>query len=362
MGSTETTKPIGGIDTLPRLPGKPLPGFYFQWHFLECCNLRCKHCYQQEYQAKSLPVSDLLRIAQNIESALARWKHVGRVSLTGGEPLMQPDVLFRLLDYLEASSHFNWVGILTNGTLITPEIAEGLARYSKLREVQVSLDGSTSAVHDSTRGNGSFNKAIRGITLLRESGINTAVMFTLTKRNVDDALNMIDYAIDLGVNALTIERATPTGLQFEITDSIAPGLLMEVYTKIDIRKKALGKESQLKLRTSRPLWCLVDSNSGGFCPVGYSCLSILHDGTVLPCRRLEIPLGNVLTDGIFRIWYTSPILWKLRNKQLLHNSCRTCSLLANCGGCRAAAYATSGDYMGADPQCWISQLQQTPKP
>lgn len=78
----------------------------------------------------------------------------------------------------------------------------------------------------------------------------------------------------------------------------------------------------------------------------------MHDGTVYPCRRLPIPLGNVLSDGIFKIWYKSDILWNIRRKNRMTSSCGTCEDLGLCGGCRAAAYAESGDYLAEDPLCW----------
>ena len=119
----------------------------------------------------------------------------------------------------------------------------------------------------------------------------------------------------------------------------------------------MAGKSPLRIRTSRPLWCLIDPEMGGFCPAGLSCLAILHDGTVLPCRRLEIPIGNIVRDGLYRIWYTSDVLWRLRDKKGLAKGCNGCQWLSNCGGCRAIAHALTGDFMGSDPQCWKSERE-----
>ena len=102
-----------------------------------------------------------------------------------------------------------------------------------------------------------------------------------------------------------------------------------------------------------PLDTTCNSKIGGFCPVGFTSLTILHDGTVLPCRRLEIPIGNILKEGLFKIWYDSDVLWRIRDKSNLQGKCDNCSNVDRCGGCRAIAYETTGDYMGEDIQCWI---------
>jgi len=296
-------------------------------------------------------------IAKQMETALTQWQYVGRVSLTGGEPLLVPATVFGLLDFFTKSPHFEWLGILTNGTRVDQDMARRLSQYTKLREVQVSLDGSTPDAHDAVRGPGSFDQTVRGIRHLQQSGVKTAIMFTLTRQNAGSAVGMIDLALGLGVNAVTVERATPTGPHCDAGDLIEPRHLRDVYTAIAQRKKELPGEASLRIRTSRPLWCLVDPQMGGFCPAGLSCLAILHDGTVLPCRRLEIPIGNIVRDGLYRIWYTSDVLWKLRDKKELAKGCNGCQWLANCGGCRAIAHALTGDFMGSDPQCWKNEPQ-----
>jgi len=102
-----------------------------------------------------------------------------------------------------------------------------------------------------------------------------------------------------------------------------------------------------------PLDTTGNKSIGGFCPVGYTALTILHDGTVLPCRRLNVPIGNLLNEKLFKIWYDSDVLWNIRNKNNLQGKCSGCVNIARCGGCRAIAYETTGNYMGEDLQCWI---------
>lgn len=338
-------------------PGKGgARSFYFQWHIVERCNLRCRHCYQDSHKAGELGEAELKKIARSLESALVQWRYRGRISLTGGEPFLVPGTLFKLLKLFDDSPPFEWVGVLTNGTLLDRATAQRLSRLSKLREVQVSLDGDE-ATHDRVRGHGTYRRTLEGIADLRSAGVKTAIMFTLTKQNAACATSMVDIAVELGVDAVTVERASPIGPKCGGDDSLSADEIREIYTTIAQRKRMLGTRCSTKIRTSRPLWCLTDRELGGFCPAGFGCLAILHDGTVLPCRRLEIPLGNVLRDGLYRIWYTSPVLWKLRNRKLLSGRCADCEFQGGCGGCRAVAHAVTGDFMAGDPQCWKDSLK-----
>lgn len=326
--------------------------FYFQWHIIEQCNLRCVHCYQNNYNFKDLEKDKIFKIANVMDSTLAKWNKSGRVSLTGGEPFLKKDLLIDLLYFFDNSDNFNWIGILSNGTLINQDIIDELKKFNKLKEIQISIDGPTAEVHNQIRGEGSFEKSLKAIKNLKDNGFYVSIMFTLHKLNKQYVTDILELAKELDIDAITIERITPMNESDISKLYIQPDDLYDIYQKIYNKKNILEKESNLKIRVARPLWGLIDDKLGGFCPAGLTSLAILHDGTVLPCRRLEVPVGNILTDGLFKIWYTSDVLWKLRNKNLLEDKCRECNMLANCGGCRAIAYTVNGNYMADDPQCW----------
>ncbi|MCX6579328.1 MAG: radical SAM protein [Candidatus Aminicenantes bacterium] len=326
---------------------------------MERCNLRCLHCYQEGRQFKELDAKKLLEIAHILESTLVKWNRSGRVSLTGGEPFLRKDLLLKLLEFFETSTAFYWTGILTNGTLIDETIADQLKKFSKLKEIQVSLDGANAEIHDSLRGEGSFSKSVEALKLLKDKGFNVSIMFTLHKQNRGEAIKIIDLAELLKIDFLTIERMVPQSKEDMEKFYLEPGELKQVYEAVYNRKIEIEKRGSLKIRVSRPLWGLIDEKIGGFCPAGFSSIAILHDGTVLPCRRLEIPIGNILDDGLYKIWYTSDMLWKLRNKKLVGEKCGACELLGNCGGCRAIAYSVTGDFNAADPQCWKEKIEST---
>lgn len=330
--------------------------FYFQWHFTNSCNLRCAHCYQEGYCHEDLSCEQLLVIANQITTALRKWNMLGRISLTGGEPFLSP-FLLRLVGYLEEASEIKQFDILTNGTCITQEQIEILKCCRKLHQIQISIDGPIASIHDTIRGPGTFDIVRNTVDRLQESGIEVSFMFTLMQRNMDNALQVIDFAEECGVNAVTVERVTPCG-HSSLADVLTAKEIRDIYE--GITKRANSAPSGLTVRRLRPLWINTahldtteNSKIGGFCPVGFTSLAILWDGTVLPCRRLNIPIGNILTDGLFKIWYDNEVLWNIRDKNNLKGKCHKCHNIDRCGGCRAIAYETTGDYMGEDIQCWI---------
>ena len=327
------------------------PGFYFQWHFLETCNLKCRHCYQKGVSLCRSNPALIDKTIEQIEKALSAWKVNGRVSITGGEPFLEIDTLASILRRLNSIERVVNLGVLTNGTLIDGAAIGMLRDIPKLGEVQVSFDGSTELLHDATRGVGSFKGALSGLRQLSNNGIPTAIMFTATQINKHDVRGIIDFAAKENVAAITIERYTPTG-GAQDTLALSAEDARSIFADVLCCKQELKQAgSTLRIRTSRPLWNLLDESVGGVCPVGYSCLTIMHDGTIYPCRRLPIPLGTIQDDGVFKVWYTSPILRRLRKRQEV-DGCAGCRHEHLCGGCRAAAYAMSGDFMGKDPMCW----------
>lgn len=332
--------------------------FYFQFHINRNCNLRCYHCYQDNYSAPA-PGSDanLLRIGAHVLSALRQWNYLGRIALTGGEPFLCGS-LWPLLDLFNSSDLVNTLTILSNGTLIGEEQISKLRGFNKLREVQISLDGGRAETHDIIRGKGSFNQSLKGIRKLKEANIPVAIMFTLMPQNMTEAINVLELAKRERIEYVTVERVVPCQNTSMATKQISSKDLYEIYKAVHEWAENQNSNSHVVIvRRHRPLWNLISDEVGGFCPVGFSSLAILEDGTILPCRRMEIPIGNAISDGgLFKAWYTSNVLWQLRRRTELGGKCGSCKHLSSCSGCRAVAYSTSGNYMEGDPQCWLNQI------
>jgi len=331
----------------------PLDEFYFQWHITERCNKHCRHCYQNGHPMADLPLADLELVLRRMDEALVKWDRQGSLSFTGGEPFVRRSELFALMDRVDQMHSFAFYDILTNGSLISDDVVHALKNQGKLRRVQVSLEGSKPAINDTIRGDGSYEETLDAIRKMKKHGLTVSVMTTVSRINYQDIPALIEVLDNEGVDTFAMERLIPEGRGELLRGQLlSPEELRELYESVyamSLQKKGI------RILTYRPLFTLVapdDSNVGALCSVGNNALTIMPDGTVYPCRRLPIPIGNILTDGLFSIWYDSEVLWKIRNPENLKGRCYECEYLANCRGCRAMAYFCSGDYMAEDPQCW----------
>lgn len=347
--------------------------FGFQWHITDRCNLRCAHCYQEDYSgAEELDLNGLKRIADDIIRTLSKWNKRGDIAITGGEPLLKEE-MFPLIRYLESADEISSLDILSNGTLINDKILAQIQHLTKLRCVQVSLEGASPESNDAIRGKGTFQKVIRAIRLLRSGGINVNIMFTLQRRNVGDIPSLIDLAISEGISSLTIERLVPTGSGAKIRNELlSPEEIKRVFDYISERaEQEINRGGLTSISRSRPLWVMCNRNTGslgadtsnkdtagGICSIGLDGLCILPDATVLACRRLPIPIGNLKNDSLLKIWHTSDLLWEIADKSNLKGKCNSCEFITQCSGCRAMAYACTGDYLAEDPQCWKQETNR----
>lgn len=328
--------------------------FYFQWHITEKCNLRCKHCYHDRYTSeRELELSQLLSVADKIDGTLRKWNKIGTLSITGGEPLVVKDKLIPLLEHVAELDTIQYFDLLTNGLLLNESVLNELGEFSKLRRVQVSLEAASPALNDAIRGDGSFEKILSAIRRLKANDFQVAVMMTVSRINKDEVEPLIECLKREGVDTFSAERFIPEGSGSDLRGQfLTPEEVKEVFEKI---YSLAMREDKIRILLYRPLFALLngdDPTVGALCSVGNNALTIMHDGTIYPCRRLPIPIGNALTDSFYKIWYTSDVLWNIRNVNNMKGKCNNCDLIPVCRGCRALAYAMTGDYLSGDPQCW----------
>ncbi len=295
---------------------------------------------------------------------LNEWKKAYHVSfdssfnVTGGEPFLRRD-FFTILSELSCKG-FD-VFILSNGTLIGRDQAATLAEL-EVKGVQVSIEG-PEHIHDSIRGPGSFSSSIKGIRNLLEAGIPVTLNTTLSGMNAAGFRDVIDLAASLGVQRVGFSRLVPTGRGGDLLNTmLSPDVLKDLYN--DLFSFDTGG---LRLVTGDPVASQsrkhpeYDDESpfpSGGCAAGVSGLTILPDGTVTPCRRLPVPIGNVKKDSLREIWATSDVLQGLRDKSRYTGKCGECSKWSGCRGCRAIAFAFSAangnaSYLAEDPQCFL---------
>lgn len=320
--------------------------FHVQLHLTDKCNLKCKHCYEGERKIiNEWTYPDLDKVIIKLEDCFQKWNVDGEISLVGGEPTMWP-YLSKLLYRLYNSKYIKRMAILTNGICLSDDIKKAIIETKPT--IQVSIDGINQEKHEYIRGKGTYSKAINTIKYLVQNDVQVFVHYVISEYSVPITTEFVKYMDNLGVSQITFSRDVPIGSS-NISMILSKKELQEVFEQLNSIKKELSN-SKLTINTSRPLWAIYGEE--GRCPVAIQTITILPDGTVLPCRRLPINIGNIKNDTLFNIWYTSEVLWNLRNRKNI-NTCGKCKLLDNCGGARCIAYAVSNDYMGSDPQCWL---------
>jgi radical SAM protein with 4Fe4S-binding SPASM domain len=342
--------------------------FFIQWHLTERCNLRCRHCYQSGRRTDELTLPEIKNVIDEVSSTLSEWSETHNISfspsfnLTGGEPFLRKD-FFEVIE--EIGNRGFDMYILSNGTLITGRIADMIAGHG-VKGVQVSVEG-PEEVHDSIRGKGSFSASSQGIRNLLDSGLNVTLNVTLSDLNAPYMKDMISITSSLGAGRLGFSRIVPYGRGLELRDHMLRSQeVKELYesllsAEIDGIEIVTGDPvaTQMNLPSGNDTGC----TAFGGCAAGISGVTLLADGTITPCRRLDIPIGNIRKDSLREVWATSEVLESLRDKSRYKGKCSTCSRWANCRGCRAIAYAYTkaggeGDYLAEDPQCFIESSQR----
>lgn len=338
-----------------------------QWHVTERCNWRCKHCYQESYTTPELKLSELLLVRDKFLSFLDSFdtplRNV-RINITGGEPFARTDILDFLSEIAEYNSRWQW-GMLSNGSFLNKENAKYL-KFLGINSFQVSMEGLEDA-NDDIRGNGAFNKTLNAITLLREAGITTRVSMTLSGKNKKDIFGLAKILAPLGVRTLGVRRIVPWGSAKSMTEfMLSPQELSALYHDIEemnvwlIQKNfplriAGGCESGIyydKVGHNKKTGELLMSKNR--CGVKEGRLVVLlPDGTVLPCRRLPIQVGNIMKKTFCEI-YDSEQMKSFRNDEQIRGFeiCRTCPNFNDClGGAPCVNYGFTGKWNIPDVQC-----------
>lgn len=268
--------------------------------------------------------------------------------------------LFDILDEFHAIGFDIYV--LTNGILIDKEKAARLLKAG-VKGVQVSIEG-PEAVHDSIRGTNSFSLSFKGVNHLLDAGLQVTLNTTLSKLNADYLMDTIKIASDRRVHRLGFSRLVPSGRGRNLMrEMLSTETVMSLYDTIFMASTHNGME----IVTGDPVASQFRNKPGnrdfgdialGGCAAGISGMTIMPDGTMLPCRRMPIPIGNVKRDSFREVWAVSDVLNDLRDRSKYRGKCGACNKWANCRGCRAIAYAYSqsrgkGDHLAPDPQCFI---------
>ena len=332
------------------------------WELTRSCNLACRHCRASAERGPypgELSTGEVLRVMDEIASFS---KPV--IILTGGEPLLRSDV-FTLARH--GTQRGFRVVMATNGTLFTEDIVKEM-KDSGIQRVSISLDGPDAETHDAFRKvKGSFEGSLRGIELLKKGQMEFQINTTVTQVNLHVIPDMLRLAVHLGAVAHHLFLLVPTGRGKELQDQEISALdyektlhwFYEQRDRVPLQLKAtcaphyyriLRQRAKQEGKRMTPKEYGLDAMTRG-CLGGISFCFISHVGQVQPCGYLELNCGQVRERPFDQIWAQSEIFKNLRNTNAYQGKCGRCEFRKVCGGCRARAYETSGNYMAEEPYC-----------
>jgi radical SAM protein with 4Fe4S-binding SPASM domain len=334
----DLTSRLGGGDGPNRTP---LAG---GWDLTERCNLSCAHCYINRpagdvaAAAHELTTAQACALLDEIAAEGCLW-----LTLTGGEPFLRPD----LLDiYRHAKRLGLLVTIFTNGTLLTPEMVDELAKWRPYR-IEITLYGATEMTYEQVTGvRGSYACCLRGIDRVLERGLPLGLKTMLLRSNRHELEAMMAFAQERGVEFRWDSEVTPRldgGRQSQAA-ALSPAEVVEIDTGHPLRAeewRALWKRfGQSGARLDSP------AGEGAAeplfqCGAGLRSFHISSDGRLLPCAIARRPSYDLVGGSFREGWRT--FLWEARQAPRAKSVCTGCDISILCSQCAGWSQLVHGD-------------------
>jgi radical SAM protein with 4Fe4S-binding SPASM domain len=317
------------------------------------CRFNCLHCrasagpdVQQELSTEQ---------CKKILASVARFNKCV-IILTGGEPMERSDI-YNLIRYgrkLSLRMVMASCGYLIDESSIVQLKEAGVLALS------LSLDGASAETHDKIRqAKGAFDAVMQASEIAHRTGMRFQINTTISKVNIDEVPGIIELAKRLGAYCFNAFILVPTGRGQKMANELLDPVRYEVLLNELLRLKL---ESDIEVRvTCGPQFArlcqqsraqrLLDSVNGCMGGRGFGFIS--YRGDVQTCGFLDVSAGNLIENGydFEKIWTESEFLREIRDLSAYKGKCKICEYLTLCGGCRARAYAISGDYLATDPLC-----------
>jgi len=309
---------------------------YLFFELTDRCNLLCRHCGSSCPQLGRHYDADLDALKDVVDQVAAHTEK-GSVlfCITGGEPLLWPH-LQELGSYITKKG-YHW-GMTTNGTLITPETVEMLARAG-LKTVSVSLDGLKENHQWLRRTQGCFDAAVAGIRRLTESGkfACVQVITVVTPKNLGELEELYEILKELGVQSWKITGVEPIGIAGQTEELFLSGAQYRQLLDFILAKRQLGElavsfgcshflpeEYARKVRSVR-----------FHCGSGIFIASISARGQILGCLDIDerelTCQGNIATDRFWDVWENRFEIFR-RRRNLDNGECTGCPYGDFCRG------------------------------
>ena len=338
------------------------------------CNLHCRYCYYYENPSvkyRDLPAQEWQEFFDELGSCA-----VMNITLQGGEPFIRKDLPILLEGIVRNRMRFN---ILSNGALIDDSIAAFLAETGRCDGVQVSIDGSCAQIHDTCRGSGSFEGAVRGIRTLQRHGVTVHVRVTVHHYNVGDLEETARFLLEeLALSGFGVNSAGYLGRCRENSQNVQLTTrqrqhAMKVLLELSERYPGRIQAQAGPLAESRYYRRMEEARARGDAPwpnggrlTGCGCTSskigVRADGMIGPCLMLpHMELGRINREPLRQIWQENPPLNALRCRGAIpladFDFCEGCPYIPYCtGNCPALAYSLMGKVNHPSPDACLRRF------
>jgi radical SAM protein with 4Fe4S-binding SPASM domain len=328
------------------------------WEVTQACDLECVHCRASampERDAAELTTEEGYRLLDQVK-AFGETKPFGSplFVFTGGDPLKRPD-LRELIRYSVRQ------GLRTNVTpsgtpLLTAAAIEGF-KQDGVSRMAVSIDGADAAAHDGFRGvPRSFERCVAALGHARKIGLETQVNTTVTRRNLHQLDEIAELVEASGSRMWSLFFLIVTGRAMA-ADDLAP----EEYERVFEKAYEISKRARFEVKTTEAMhyrrYVAQHAKADGvaFRSAGVSdgrgFVFISHRGEVFPSGFLSVSGGNIRRSSLVDIYRNHELFRVLRDPRRREGKCGPCEYVNVCGGSRARAYASTGNYLAEDPSC-----------
>ncbi|MBQ7189062.1 MAG: radical SAM protein [Kiritimatiellae bacterium] len=325
------------------------------WEVTRRCLLSCKHCRagaaDHAYEGE-LTTDECLRVLDS----LAAYSQP-MIIWTGGEPMCRPDISL----LVRAATDRGMRSVMAPcGALVTEKTMQILENVGVMA-CSFSLDGATAATHDAFRGvEGAFAHVTRAMEIARKIGMPFQVNCTVSRLNVAELPAIREQAVRLGARTLDLFFLVPVGRGKALADLALPAREMEEVLRwafemdragpITVRETCAPQAVRIWESLDRP-----GKHPAG-CMGGRGFVFLSHTGILQPCGFLDIPCGDIRQSGydFAKAYGESAVFRALRDPNGYGPTCGRCRFRFECGGCRARAYARTGDYLAGDSSCPLS--------
>lgn len=316
---------------------------------VSACNLTCTHCF-----AGDLPRRENRLTLDELDRLFAQMAAVGtfRLGLTGGEPLMRRE-LFDIIDL--ATNHGLCPCVTTNGLLITEEVARAFGER-ELVWLNVSLDGATARTNDRVRGEGTFDRVLERLEVLRRHTTFT-LAFTIMSHNAAEVEDCVRLAERVGASTAVFRPMYPVGVGERHLELMPT---FDQYSDALARLEVSSIDGSFAVRPIDPFGpstrtdgqSVVHTNHG--CGAGNLVCSISVSGEINPCSFLGpgFNAGNVRESSLSELWHDSAGFQGIRALPG-GNPCGGGNPDGFAGGCRARALVLNGSVDAPDP--WLAE-------